>query len=433
MKLRWRDVSGRHRAGVLAFTAVALVCGSHVFADSSLEVRVRRLDGASYDGQLVSISAQGLVVRVQGAERAAGLEQIERLEFSPAEQTERAAAWLEWTDGTVLPVAAWRWDASNSIGQPLGALGELERELSFDPTTIRAILQQELSVSELRSWEAMVMEQRTSDAAVLRRAEGVLDSVDVVVERSSDTSCEVLLDGERVAAPRERIVGLIFAPTERNAPVQETPAPRFLARGPQRLKIAATQISLSPEAAVEFESLVGLRLRVPPAALEELDFSPGNALYLSDLEPQSREWRPYFGEEGQVSDIESRFGAPRFDRGFDGGPLRLFVAAGDPPRVFAKGIALRSGATLGYELPPGYNGLTALAGIDPESPAQADLRLVIEGDGRPLASHDFRSGQAAQPLQVDIHNVRQLRLVVEYGANLDIGDRLYLVDARLVR
>lgn len=433
MNPRPRCASEVLRAGVLALLAVVLACSGHAIAGPAWGARVKQLDGGAFEGELVSITDQAASFRVAGDERTVGIEQLERIEFSAAGAHDRASAWCELTDGTVLPLAAWRWDALQALVQPFGPLGQEQRECSVDPAAIRAILQQELRGSEMRSWEALVLEQRTSDAAVLRREEGVLDSVDVVVENSSEESCEVVLDGEKVTAPRERIVGLIFAPTERDASARQLTPARLLARGPDRLKIAAARVALSPQGGMEFESLVGFRLRVPAATLDVLDFSPGNALYLSDLEPQSSEWRPCFAEQEEVGEIERRFGAPRFDRAFDGRPLRLVVATGEPPQQFAKGIALRSGATLRYELPPGYSGLTALAGIDPEAPEQADLRLVIEGDGHPLGTHEFRAGGVATQLQVDVQDVRQLQIVVEYGANLDIGDRLHLVDARLVR
>ena len=59
----------------------------------------------------------------------------------------------------------------------------------------------------------------------------------------------------------------------------------------------------------------------PWRSCSEIDFSGGKVLYLSDLQPESVAWNPYFHLDSELP-ILSQFYAPRQDRTLEMMPLR---------------------------------------------------------------------------------------------------------------
>ena len=88
---------------------------------------------------------------------------------------------------------------------------------------------------------------------------------------------------------------------------------------------------------------------------------------------------------------------------------------------------------LEYRLPAGVKRLAALAGIDPATSGQGNVALEISADGRLLWQGEIDGSEAPVEIDLPLSGVRRLRIVVDYGSNLDYGDRLHLVDARLTK
>src|SRR5262249_4436010 len=132
-------------------------------------------------------------------------------------------------------------------------------------------------------------------------------------------------------------------------------------------------------------------------------------------------------------------GQPRFDRSGVGGPLSAWYPDGDPSPAsghaesFAKGVALRSRTEITYRLPRGFSRFMAVAGIEPATRSSGDVLLTILGDDRTLLEHAITGHDAPLPIEVDVAGVKQLKIIVDYGKNLDTGDWLNLCNARIVK
>ena len=84
-------------------------------------------------------------------------------------------------------------------------------------------------------------------------------------------------------------------------------------------------------------------------------------------------------------------------------------------------------------MPRGYGRLLAVAGIEPSTAASGNVKLSIYGDNRLLWEHPVAGGDAPLAIDLDVKEVRRLKLVVDYGENLDTGDWLNLCNARIVK
>jgi hypothetical protein len=75
----------------------------------------------------------------------------------------------------------------------------------------------------------------------------------------------------------------------------------------------------------------------------------------------------------------------------------------------------------------------AIAGIDPTSASQGHVTLEIRGDDRILWEGVVDGRQPPVNIDVQLEAARRLQLVVDYGENLDYGDRLHLIEARFTK
>jgi len=177
---------------------------------------------------------------------------------------------------------------------------------------------------------------------------------------------------------------------------------------------------------VEWTTTAGVQSSAPWASLARLDFSKGKVVYLSDLEPESVEYTPFFGPAGKWDALRQAY-APREDRGVDSPLLEL---DGKP---YHRGLALRSRTSVVYRLPDRYSRFLAVAGIDDRVRPRGHVRLVIRGDDRVLLDTAIAGTEASKPIDLDLTGVRRLAVLVDYGDDLDVADHLDLVEARIVK
>lgn len=100
---------------------------------------------------------------------------------------------------------------------------------------------------------------------------------------------------------------------------------------------------------------------------------------------------------------------------------------------FPKGLAVHSRTRLQYRLDGQHRKLRGLAGIDPNVRSAAVVTLQIIGNETLLLDRTIKAGEAAFAIDVPIEGVRRLKLVVDYGDGVDIGDRLNLCNLRTTK
>jgi hypothetical protein len=172
--------------------------------------------------------------------------------------------------------------------------------------------------------------------------------------------------------------------------------------------------------------------------MTKVDLAAGKVVFLGDAKPATAAWEPLVGLP-PAAKRAAKFGEPRFNESGYGGPLALaFSDASSPPtagetKTYAKGIALRSRSEITFRLPRGYTRFLAIAGIEPAAAANGNVMLAIYGDDRLLVESALSGSDAPLPIDLEVTGVKRLRIVVDYGQNLDTGDWLNLCNARLVK
>ncbi len=173
-------------------------------------------------------------------------------------------------------------------------------------------------------------------------------------------------------------------------------------------------------------TVCGVELSLQSAQLSKIDFSSGNTIWLDELQPESLDWRPFVASKLPHDRLASLFD-PRRSAGLGGKPLEL----GD--QLFQRGLAIRSRTEMTYRLTGDYRRFHAIVGIDDRVREGGNVLLTITADDRELFSQTVTGRDEPISLELDISGARRLKILVDFGAELDIADHLNLCDARITK
>ena len=415
----------------LVWTLVAVVA---LAVAAPADVTVTRLDGTTATGQLERWSADAIALSTAEGSLAVASGDVSSIKFSKDSAADRGRPLLELLDGSLLPVGDAASDGKKLKAMLQTSAAAKPQPLSVPLDQVRSIRLLPLAAEVLPQWREIHALRVPSDLVVVSKRGGKsLDHLECVVGKITPDEVELEVDGKPLKVPRSKIAGIIYYRSDDAADV----SPQCQIVGRDGMRIAASSVDWHGDT-LELRTPSGLALSWPLGDVVSADLSAGKVVFLSDLEPAAVRWQPLVGLPAAAKQA-AQYGRPHFDQSADGGPLTLAHRDKDPavatPTVqsFAKGIALRSRAELAYRLPRGYARLLALAGIEPSTAANGNVTLAIYGDGRLLWERAVAGGDAPLAIDLDVKDVRRLKLVVDYGQNLDTGDWLNLCNARIVK
>jgi hypothetical protein len=393
-------------------------------------VEIDTLKGERHSGELVSLDATAAVLKTGDASAKVPLADVLELRFSASPPPEPSTGVrIALVDGTRLTVNSF------SIAGDKARCETAFGALTF-PVARLAHVRFSISTAKLdEAWSQLLARESKNDLLIVTKKDDVLDFLDGVtgdVGAGGEGSDKIafLLDGDEVQVARDKVHGIIF---HRRAPGLPKAACEVRLTGGDVLQVAR----LKWDAGTLSARLVsGGDVTIPAARLAALDFSAGKIRYLSQLEPRDVKYVPFF-------EITHEY---RRDRSLDGTPLSL---AG---KTYSRGLAMHSKTTLRYRIAGDYTRFQAVVGIDDtvrrlanvaEKPGDdgkpdeqwipAYVRLVISGDGKPLFQSIVKGTDAPRKLDLDVTNVRDLEILVDFGNNVDIADHLDLADAKLLK
>lgn len=382
-------------------------------------VEVRPLAGPSLRGELVEFSAEAIVVQTPDGPQRLDVASLWELAVTGAAQSSDrpATVWIELVDGSL--IHAERYTAAAGLAS-VTTTGD--RPLSIRTALIHAVRFRDYAsapqIGDL--WRQLVAVPAGGDSLVVRRGDR-LDQLTGAIRDVTDEIVQFEADGELVQAKRAKLEGLVYYhPASGDLPpraalVAEASGTQWSARS---LRVA--------DGRLELVSVAGLPVSLPLSDLTRIDFSSGNSAWLDAWEPESVEWRPFI-DSRVPGGLLARWFEPRGGSSPGGAPLRLGGQSYD------RGLQLHSRTELVYRLTEDYRQLQALVGIDDRVRPAGDVRLVIRGDDRELFNQAVTGSDEPLPLSLDITGVRRLRILVDFGQQLDIGDWLNLCEARITK
>ena len=377
------------------------------FADAP-QVEVSTISGTTHTGTLQAIDAGNWTLIIDGKpiELPAAAVLEARLTGDPPVLAMKPPHEVTLLDGTRLSAAqvAIAGDGVTVTSPTAGELRLPRKSLS----SIRLV---ESPSTVYAAWLALQKRERRQDMLIVQKGE-TLDFVEGVIGNISAESVTLLLDGEGVDVPREKVFGIVFynrdtASAKAEGVVELTNGDRLTVTG---LTAAADSLKLTLTS--------GSDVVIPVSSMRSIDYSFGKLTWLSSLEPRDlkREFR--FIEPAD---------AMRNDRDLSGKSLRL----GD--RIFSRGVSVRSKTQLRYRLNGDYTRFQCWAGI--QQGFSGDVRLTISVDGVKAFDELVKpTDEEARRIDLETSGRFNLEILVDYGSvESDIGDHLTLGDARLLR
>jgi hypothetical protein len=411
--------------GALAAAIVGAVAGLPAASADELVL----LDGRRLEGRIASWSDRALAWQAETATEVPFDQLLSLAVAVPTASHGESGVRLELADGSSLAVQT----ASLKERRVQLAGGDLTESQSLDGSQVRTIRFPTDPSLDAAVAQALADDEAAGDVLVLVKQDAV-DSLVGKLASVADDRVSFEWEGETIEIARSKIAAISLYSRKQ----AEVSPPLAVVSTIDGSKFALKSVELTDG---ELSAVIasGLRLSLPWSRVSSVDFSRGKLVYLSDLEPVLVRWIPYIELPPGANSIAS-FGNPRRDRSFSGSPLQLFWsrkrgdAAGGDQRSgllsYAKGLALRSRTELEYRVPRGMTRMTTVAGIDPAALAEGAVFLEIRGDGQILWQGEIAGKAPPTEIAVELKECRRLQLLVDYGSNLDLGDRLHLVEAR---
>jgi hypothetical protein len=393
----------------LCFTLLALL-----FPSPTPAAEIKKLDGTSLTGDVLTISATELHYQANGQAQTLPLKQIMGLDLGVAARPVPRSPYLRvrLIDGTqlyclTLGMKAKTVDLTLLSGQSIS--------LSLD--AIHHIVCDAQDAGSLTAFDALLAESLKQDVIRVQSREGnTIDPYEGVIQGANETGNRLQFKAQALGTVSNidlaRLRGLYFARTN-PGPGTQAISRIFDSYGNI---YTATAFSLS-ETECQLTTQTGITLKLPRPTIQKFDLTLGKLAYLSDLEPSKIEETPILADLYHF----------RRDKNLEGGPLSV------GRKFYVKGLALHSKAVLDYDV-AGYATFRCVLGLDDAMAGPAHAVVKIEGDGKELLSTAVSSrDNKPQEVALAIAGVKTLRLIVDYGEDLDLGDHVDFADARVIK
>ena len=373
------------------------------------QVEVSTIEGTRHSGTLISAATTAWRLEADGKPVEVALTSILEARLQTKGVTTPASP-----HETVLVDGSRIGTSSVSLsGQTLRITASESDTIELPRSAIGNIRLAEAPSSVDDQWAALLERERREDWLVIRKQDK-LDFVPGVVSGITDQHVQLLLDGETVPVPREKVFGVVLH--QRQTGNSKSSGILELASG-DRL---AVQSVTSKDMNFELKLAAGPTMTIPMTGVRVVDFSADKLTWLSSLKP--RDVKHEFRFIGWAA-------AVRNDRDSWGGDA--FLRLGN--QTFTRGVCIRSKAVVQYRLNGDYRRFVSQMGIQQDY--QGGVHVEILADGQSLLAQPV-SWQDKEPFQVDLDVTGKflLEIRVGYGEDKDdIGDNLVLAEARLLK
>ncbi len=416
---------------------ISVLAASAAAAAEPRSATATLLDGREVAGTLSQWNTERLAL-----ESADGLRVLKREELldvrwggeEPAHAQQATSAepaqWLELLDGT--RVAILKYAVAGRVATITTPHSAKPFRVSVDQVDRLNLIPATTAINAI--WDQIAEQQVAGDVLVVTTREaGALDYLVGVLGSVTDDDVAFTYEGQDMAVKRTKAAAVKYY----HGGQQPAPIAVCVITLTDGSQVAARQVALGDEGLLAVRTASGARFAIPLAFVKSADYSAGKLALLSDLAPESARWTPHVGLPAAAALI-ANYGSPRNDVSFSGSPLTLSwldesAPSGREMRTFQKGLALRSGTNLTFRIPEGMRRFKAIAGIDPATANEGHVVLQIRADNRVLWEDEVDGKGSPAEIDVDLGAARRLQIAVDYGRNLDYGDRLHLVEARVTK
>lgn len=390
----------------ICLSIVLFACALSANAQSPM-VEVTPLTGNAVRGELRELTADSLSLFVEGETKDYERNGVLTIKIADREETiksEESLHEVSLVDGSQMNARKITYDGTQ-FSILTTNLGKLEGKGSL----LHHVRYAEGDTTTLSLWKEILARDSKQDLLVINKEESI-DFVEGVISKLDEKAVYFLLDGEEIPVGINKVFGIVLS----RKPGPSNAIGKLLMANDDQYALSSLSISDGQISAV---SESGLRLSTGLDNIEMIDFRQGRLVYLSDLEPRTHDYTPFFDEEWKM----------RVDQNFDGNPLRI------GSQTFKRGLCIHSKTLLKYRLGGQYRRFQAVMGIEELVGNKGHTHVLIKADEDVLFEGDVTGSDEPISLDFDVSERRDLEILVDFGADLAVADHLALGDARLIK
>ena len=329
---------------------LAVLIATSLAANTPPLFTAKTVEGRQVQGTLAAWNEQMLTL--QEGDQAQQLPVDQLLTVLPSETLPAspivAPVWVTMMDGSVIK-------AESFLAEAAAATATTNRAgiIRLSPASLDCVRFREVPPALEERWNEILQKPIDQDMLVLSTGES-LDYLGGLVRAIREKELDFELDGDLVPVRRGKVFAVRYYRPDRME--SDAPLARLVDDGGSTWVLQNVAFSKS-NATIEATAACGIQLSLPLQAIARIEFAGVGLVYLSDLDPDSYRWTPYFGREGSLPVLE-KFYRPRKDTALDSSAIRLDGIQYD------RGLALHSRTEMTYRLPEPFQRFQALAGID---------------------------------------------------------------------
>lgn len=400
----------------LLWTVLALGQAPVPSPTDSRAVTIELLDGTSIPGEsLKKLTGDSVEVEAGGEAKSFATRDLQAVRWTAANNgpPENAAAIeIRLQDGSVLHASEFTIrQRMAQITTPLGVV-------TLPGTELRSVRVAPNDEKIAAAWAEMAARDTRNDLLVVRKGDA-LEFFGGVIGESGKDGVRLLVKEREITVPPARVFGLVFVrqPDSKeplSGEVQTTSGDRLMSR---QLSLADGKLSVQ---------LAGkARVSIPLEQLAAIDFTLGKVKALADLPMDQEQFAKSVILTPSIFEVRKNQTAL-------GEPLRI----GD--RDYTRGLWIHSGVAAKFRLGREYRKLTAVMGLDSNSPRRAkvaaEVTVAILGDGKSLFEERVAWNDAPRQLDLDVSGVRDLEIrVTPAGESPGALEHLDLAEARVIQ
>jgi hypothetical protein len=241
--------------------------------------------------------------------------------------------------------------------------------------------------------------------------DGNVQAIDGLIEVLDEDKIVFQLKDQSRTVARSHVVAIAVASVG-----QSDPSESYMVQMQDGASLRSQSISLD-SGRLTLAVAPAVKVVLPWDAVTRIDIKSNRLVYLSDLKTVSEKHIPIVTAKREL----------QRDRNVSGGLLTL------GKQTYNKGIGVASYSTLVFALDGKYARFCVVIGIDAATKGRGNCVFVVRGDGQELLRQSVRGTDPPRRLIVDIRDVDELELIVEYGDDLDLADHANWCEACLIR
>ena len=392
----------RFRAVLLFAPVVLLYLSAAAQPPKKDGISLTLLDGAIQQAKTLAITAGK--VRGDGLPQEVPLEDLRQIRLGPVSPDAKPAVLVHLLGGGKILAKSISVENDECKIET-----SLAGKLTIPLDQVRGVRLEPAAVS-LEFDKALAAPSADQDRLFIK-IEDKVDSTAGIFKSLGEKDFQFDLAGESKTLPREKLFGFVVA--QGSAEDAPTKAVITLRDG----SLIASEIDSLSGGKLAARLPGGSKLEIPQEAIASLSLRSSRLAFLSDQKPVAEEQR-------SIAFLDVPW---QKDRSVQGRTLTL------GPRTFEKGIGCHAECRLTFAADGKWDVLAAVIGIDAETMGKGDCVFSVLADGEAVFTRRVKGTDPPQEIQVEIPRAKQVVLVVDAGAGLDLGDHADWCDVRFIK